>query len=62
MCPFMAGGRSRRGSPKAGTTVLAEFYICNTKVPKAKAGLSVFCATWLRFRHLLCYVQETVVS
>ena len=22
MCPYMAGGRSRRGSPKAGTTVL----------------------------------------
>ena len=21
MCPYMAGGRSRRGSPKAGTTV-----------------------------------------
>ena len=22
MCPYMAGGRSRRGSPKAGTTVV----------------------------------------
>ena len=21
MCPYIAGGRSRRGSPKAGTTV-----------------------------------------
>ena len=22
MCPYMAGGRSRRGSPKAGTSVV----------------------------------------
>ena len=22
MCPYMTGGRSRRGSPKAGTTVV----------------------------------------
>ena len=38
MCPYMAGGRSRRGSPKAGTTVshkgnmikLAILYVYNT--------------------------------
>ena len=26
MCPYMAGGRSRRGSPKAGTTVCHSFH------------------------------------
>ena len=29
MCPYMAGGRSRRGSPKAGTTVLTFSGICS---------------------------------
>ena len=31
MCPYIAGGRSRRGSPKAGTTVC-----------RLRCGLSVF--------------------
>ena len=33
MCPYMAGGRSRRGSPKAGTTVrqiTLSTYNCHT--------------------------------
>ena len=26
MCPYMAGGRSRRGSPRAGTTVYKMYF------------------------------------
>ena len=27
MCPYMTGGRSRRGSPKAGTTVYSSLVV-----------------------------------
>ena len=41
LCPYMAGGRSRRGSPKAGTTLVIQQIHCPYQ-PKQSPSLSAY--------------------